>query len=126
MIASNHNRRFQFAALHQIIHRQRELRPLAIAKPADARRQSLKTNALPRQIDPAAENAIVRKHLQYQIVSHSDVRRLSRERNPAERPPALAEQRTDVCWNKSREIVSVLHSILEGKGADVIAIIKCD
>jgi hypothetical protein len=61
VIAPNHDRRFDLPFLHQIIHRQAELRPLAVSQPADARRQSLKLDALARQINPAAQDTILRE-----------------------------------------------------------------
>jgi hypothetical protein len=45
---------FDLSLLHQVVHGQPELRALAVAQPADARRQSLELDALARQVDPAA------------------------------------------------------------------------
>src|SRR5215831_8691008 len=113
MITSDNDWSFEFAILDQIVHCEGELRALTITEPADAGRQSLKANALARKIDPAAKNAILWKHLQNQIVGHSNIRGLSRQCNPAEGTASLAEQRTDICRNESREVVCFLHSILE-------------
>ena len=40
MIASNHNRRFDFAALHQLVYRHAEFGAIAVTEPANARGQS--------------------------------------------------------------------------------------
>src|SRR5262249_4823874 len=124
MIAPNHDRRLQLAFLYQIVHGQAKLRPLAITQPADARRQSLKMYAFARQLDPAAQDAVLREQLEHQIVSDGDVRRVARERYPAERSAALAEQRTDIGGHEARKIVGILHAALEGEGADIVAVIE--
>jgi len=65
MVATDHDRGFELPFLYQIVHRQPELRPLAIPQPADTRRQPLKLDSLSRQVNPAAQNAIVRKQFQH-------------------------------------------------------------
>src|SRR5437667_9531543 len=103
-----------------------ELCAFAVSKPADACGQSLKFDSLARQINPAAQDAIIRKQLQNEVIGHSDVRRLARKRDPAKRPAPFAEQRPDVSGDESRKIVGILYAVLEGKCANVISIIKCD
>src|SRR5580765_1013537 len=120
MIAANHNRCFEFAFLDQIVHRQPELRTLTITQPADTRRQSLELDALARQFDPAAQNAIPRKHLQYQIVSDGNISGIAGERYPSERAAAFAEERTDVRRNKTGKIIGVFHALLKSKRPDVV------
>ena len=61
MVAANHDRRRNFAGTHQLVHRQTQLRPLAVAQPADASRQTLEVNALASQLDPAFERFVSRK-----------------------------------------------------------------
>src|SRR5260221_6403637 len=121
MVAANHNGRLELAFLDQIVHGQTELCALSIAQPADARRQTLKLDALARQVDPAAENAVLREKLQHQIVGNGDVCRVAGKGHPAERPSPFAEQRTDISRNKAGKIVSVLHTALEREGADIVA-----
>ena len=65
-----------------------------------------------------------REHLQHQIIGGVNVGGIARQRRPAERPAAFAEQRTNIGRHKSREIVSVLHAVLEGEGADVVAVVE--
>ena len=90
------------------------------------RRQSLELDPLARQIDPAAENFVLREHLQHQIVGGVNVGRIARERRPAERPASFAEQRTNVRRHESGKIVGVLHAVLEGEGANVVAVVEGD
>src|SRR5713101_546132 len=108
MVAPDHDGRLQFALGHQGIKRQAKLVPFAVAEPADARRQALKFHSLLRQLDPASEMLILRKHLQHQLICPRDIRSLARERRPAERAFAFAKERPNVRWHKSREVVSVL------------------
>ena len=65
MIAPHHDGRFDLALLHQIVDGHAEAGALAVSQPADARRQPLEFNALARQVYPALENLIVRKHFQH-------------------------------------------------------------
>src|SRR5258708_11114872 len=126
MIAPHHNGSFQLPLLHQIIDRQTELCALAVAQPADSRRQTLKLDPLAREINPATQNLILRKEFEYQVVGDVNVRRLTRERHPAKRPPAFAEQPTNVSRHKSPEIVCILHPSLKRKGADIVTVVKRD
>ena len=125
MIAADHDRRFQFAARDEIVEREAEFVALAIAEPADARGQALKADALLRELDPAAENFIVREHLQHEPIGAMNVGRLARKRDPAERPASFAKQRANVGGNEAGEVVGVLHALLEGERANVVAVIEC-
>src|SRR5690348_318351 len=111
MIAADHDRGLDLSALHQIVHGKTELRTFPVAQPADPRGQSLESNSLARQIDPAAQNAVLGEHLQNQVVCNSDIRRLPRERNPAEWAASFAEEWTDICGYKSGKIVGILNAM---------------
>ena len=56
MISPDYNRRLELPSLHQLIHRQPELGPFAVAEPANPGGQTLKMNSLARQLHPAGEN----------------------------------------------------------------------
>src|ERR1700730_3220749 len=107
MIAPNHDGAFQFAARHQIVERHPEAVAFAVAEPADARGQALKSHALLRELDPARKNLVVRKHFQHQLVSAVNIGSLAGKRGPAERAAAFAEKRTNVSRHEAGEIVSV-------------------
>src|SRR5689334_12939716 len=126
MIATDHDWRFDLAFLHQVVHGQPKLRTLAITQPADARRKPLELDALARQFNPAAQDAVFGKHLQNKIVGHSNVSGVATERHPAEWAAAFTKQRTDIRRYKARKIIGVLHTLLEGKRPDVVAVIKSD
>src|SRR6185437_11845038 len=105
MVAPDHDWRFNLALLHQIVHSQPKLRAFPIAQPADTRWQSLELDALARQVDPAAQDSVLREQLQDQVVSYADIGGITRERYPAERPTPFTEQRTNICGHKAGEII---------------------
>ena len=110
MVAANHDGGDQFAGAHQPVDRQSELGALAVAQPADARRQSLKLNALACQREPSRQRLVVREHLGGQPVGAVDVRGIAGERHPAERSAAFAEQRADVFGHEAGDIEGALHA----------------
>src|SRR2546427_4097780 len=55
MIPAHHHGRLDFAFRHQVVERQAKLVALAVAQPANSRRQTLKFDALLRQLDPASQ-----------------------------------------------------------------------
>src|SRR5215813_10723757 len=73
MIAPYRDRRLEIAPLYEIVDRLAHLSTLAVTEPADARRQSLKVNAVARQTQPAIQRAIVRKHLEREIVGLANI-----------------------------------------------------
>src|SRR6185369_17449856 len=75
MIAPDRNWRFEIATLDEIVDRLAHLGTLAVTEPADTRRQSLEVNAIARQTQPAIQRAIVRKHLEGEIVGLANVSR---------------------------------------------------
>ena len=53
--------------------RQSKPRAVAVAEPADPRRQSLERHALARHADPATQCRIIRKHLERRVIGHANV-----------------------------------------------------
>src|SRR5207244_11814943 len=97
------NGSFHLPPPHQFVHSDAKLGALAITKPADARRQSLKMNALFRQLHPARQNCILREKLEGERVGPRDVIRIAAECNPAERPFSFAKERADIVRNKNAD-----------------------
>src|SRR5580693_8840439 len=126
MIAAYYDWCFDLALLHQIVHGKAKLRALSVPKPADACRQSLELDAPASEVNPAAQDAIVREEFENKIICDVNVGGFARERDPAERTASCAEQRTNIGRNESREIVGVLHTALEREGADVVSVVECD
>ena len=124
MIAANHDRRLELAAAHQAVHRQAKLGPLAVAQPADARRQALEADAPAGQRQPAGQRLIVREEFGGQAVGAVNVLRIAGERHPTKGTAAFAEQRSNVLGHEARNIVGAFHARLPGLGADVVAVIE--
>src|SRR5207245_1512107 len=91
-----------------------------------ARRQALERYASLRQREPAAQVVVLREQLQRQPVGALQVPRLARQRDPAERPPPLAEQRPDVLGYESRDLERLLEPGVGGLSADVVAVVERD
>src|SRR5689334_23440128 len=126
MIAANRDRRFQIAAPDEIVNRFAHLRAFAVTEPADARRQSLKVNAIARQTQPAIQRAIVGKQLEREVVSLANVFRVARQRDPAKRSLAFAEQRANVLRHETRNLECIFATSVESLLANVVAVIKRD
>ena len=69
--------------------------PLAVAEPADPGGQALERHARLGHLDPAAQPGVVREELEDRPVGPEDVGRVAGQRDPPERPAALAELRPD-------------------------------
>ena len=101
-------------------------RALAVAEPADARRQALERDALLRQLDPAARG-LDRSGTASSTacVGDADVLRIARQRDPAERALALAEQRADVRRHEARDVEGASRTPASSRlRADVVAVVE--
>ena len=96
---------------------------VAEAHPADARRQALEADAPPRHVEPIVQMRIVRHQLLDLGVGLVDIFRVARQRGPAERPDAAAEQRPDVGGHEAGKIERVAHPLFERHLADVVAVV---
>src|SRR5579871_2512203 len=124
MVAAHHDRSLDFSLSYKFVDGQTKLGPFPVAKPADAGGKALELDALAGQINPAAQNAILRKHLQNQIVSYGNVGGLAGERHPAEGAAPFAKQGPYVSRHKSREIIGVFDAPLKSKRPDIVSVIK--
>ena len=86
------------------------LRPLAVAEPADARRQPLDRHLLGGQAQPALEPGVVGEELGQRGVDARDVGGVAGQRRHPERSPALAEERPDEGGHEAGEVERVLHA----------------
>ena len=96
MIAADHDRGFQLALCDHFIEGQAQLVAFAQADPADARRQALELDALPRHVEPAVQVRIVRDEFLHLGVGLVDVFRIAGQGGPAEGTDAAAEERADI------------------------------
>ena len=124
MIAADHDRRLQLAARHHLV--EGEAQPMAVAEPdpADARRQALELDARSRHVEPVVQVRVVRHQLLHLGVGAVDVLRIARQRRPAERPDAAAEQRADIGRHEAREIEGIGDALSLRHLADVVAVVE--
>ena len=90
------------AGAHELVDREPGPRAIAVPEPADPRREPLEGDALGRQLEPPLEQRIVREERAELAVDRLDVRRIARERRPAERADASTEERPDVRRDEAR------------------------
>ena len=96
---------------------------LAEADPADARGQALEGDALARHVEPVVQVRVVGDQLLHLGVGAVDVLGVARERRPAERADAAAEERADVGRHEAREGEGVGEALLQRHLADVVAVV---
>ena len=100
---------------------------LAVLEPADARGKTLELHALLGLLDPAGERCVAGKRLEHGPVGLGDVGRVARERRPAERPGALAEERPDERGHEARNVERLRHGPVVGHLApEVVAVVEHD
>ena len=109
---------------HHLVERQAEPVPLAEADPADPRRQALEGDPLARHVEPAVEVRVVGDQLLHLRVGAVDVLGIARQRAPAERADAAAEERPDIGRHEAGEIEGVGDALVLGDLADVVAIVE--
>ena len=124
MIAADHDRRADLAALDGVVEREPGLGAIAVAEPADARRQTLERDAFAGEANPALERDVGGKQALDDLVRRRDVLRITGERDPAERALAFAEQRADVLGHETLEAERVLEPGLEREAAQVVAVVE--
>src|SRR5882724_473101 len=96
MIAADCDRGFEMRTFDEIVYCFTHLGAFPITKPTDARRQSLKMNAIACEPNPAVQRSIIRKEFESEIVGFAYVVRITGERHPAKRPLPFAEERSNV------------------------------
>src|SRR5690606_9865370 len=112
VVAADHDGRLQLAPAHHVVEEQSRPVALAVAEPADARRQPLEREALHALGEPAAQALVLGEELEERPVRPPDVLGVARERDPAERPAALAELVADERRHEARVGEGVLEAAL--------------
>ncbi len=95
VVAPDHDRRAHGAGGHELVEPLARSIALAVAEPADARRQPLVSDPLGREPEPPLQALVIREHGAHSLVGGRDVGGIARERRPPERPLALAEHRAN-------------------------------
>src|SRR6185437_2525398 len=124
VVASDDDRSPELTASHHLVEGQAQAVPVPEAHPADACRQSLEVDALARHVQPMMQMPILRQELTHFGVGPVDVLGIARQRGPAERTDAAAEQRPDVSRNEARESKGVLDAGVEGPLPQVVAVVE--
>jgi len=104
-------------------HRAR-LGAFAVAEPVDAGGQPLEGDPFAGQRDPALDKAVVRESAQQRHVRDRDVVRVAGQRDEAERPDALAEQRPNVARHDPWVVERLRQSGLARLAAQVVAVVE--
>ena len=123
VVAADDDGRLQLARAHHLVEGQAGAVALAQADPADACGQALEGDALTRHVQPAVQVGVLREQLLHLGVGLADVFGVTRQRHPAERPLAAAEQRPHVGGHEAGEVEGVLHAGIQRHLADVVAVI---
>ena len=124
MVAADHDRRRDLAGADHLVESQPETVTLAVPEPADPCRQALEGDLLAGQLDPPMQTVIVGKLLEHRPIGGRDVGGIARQRNPAERAFALAEQRADVCRQEARIVERPVEATELGLGAQAVAVVE--
>src|SRR6478609_82507 len=74
--------------------------------------------------DPLVQAVVVGEEVEHGLVRGRDVARVARERSPAERTLALAEERTDVGRHEPREVERPVVAAEPGLVADRVAVVE--
>ena len=124
MVAADDDGSGDLAFLHQVIKQQAGLVALVVAQPANTCGQALELDVFLGGIQPIVEVLVVREELLERLVGDLDVLRITRQRGPAERAQALAEERTDVGGHEAGELEGALVAGVAGLVADGVAVVE--
>ena len=124
VVAADHDRRADLARAHELVEAQPRQVALAVAEPADARRQALVGDARARQLEPALQVQVVGEELADGGVGGRDVVGIARERRPAERARARAEERPHVGLDEAGVREGLREAARAGLGAQAVAVVE--
>src|SRR5579864_3073688 len=124
MVAPDDDRRLELPARHHLVEGEAETVPVAEAHPADARRQTLKLDALAGHIQPVMQMAVLGQELAHPGIRPEDVLRIARECYPAERAHPAAEEWPDISRHEPGKSKGLLQALVKGHLADVVAVVE--
>ena len=102
VVAADHDRRRDCARADELVDREARPGAVAVAEPADPRRQPLEGDALGSELQPAQEQRVVGEQPPELVVDRRDVGRVARESGPPEGADAAAEERPDIGRDEAR------------------------
>src|SRR5438552_2249065 len=124
MIAADDDGRFDLATLNQIIHGDAKLSAIAIAQPANARRQTLEMDSLLCQFQPARKSLVLWKKFERKLISPRDVGWIAAQRDPSKRTFSFAEERAAILQHEPSNIEYLFDAGLFRLRANVVPIIE--
>ena len=126
MVATEHDRSFDFATGDKFIEDLAHLRAFTISQPADACRKALKRYLVLRLFNPGAERFVLRKCFKDRSVCAINILGFARQCDPAERTLAVTEERSDVFGNETGNRKCVFQTVRLGLTADIVAVVEHD
>ena len=102
VVAPDDDRCRDGARADELVDREARFGAVAVAEPADPRRQPLEGDALGSKLQPAQEQRVVGEQPPELVVDRRDVGRVARESGPPERADAAAEERPDIGRDEAR------------------------
>ena len=123
-IAADHDGRRQIAMSDHVVEPHPEPMPLAVPEPADPRGQPLVGDALAGHPDPSGERLVPGELLQHGSIGRGDIGWIARQRGPAERTLAFAEQRSDVCGDEPGVVERPIETPEPRLGPEVVAVVE--
>ena len=102
MIAADHDGRRDAAGADELVDREPRPRAVAVAEPADPRREALERDLLGRHREPPLQEDVVGKQPLQLAIDRLDVGGVAGEHRPPERADAAAEERPDIGRDEAR------------------------
>jgi hypothetical protein len=124
VVAADHDRRLELAVAHHLVEGQAELVAQAQADPADARGQALEAMRSRAMSSQRCRCGVVGDQFLDLGVGPCRCPRDRRQRDPAERADAAAEQRAHVGRHEAGEVEGVGAALVLGHLADVVAVVE--
>ena len=90
------------AGADQLVDRKTGTGAVAVAEPANPRRETLELDATGRQLEPATKEPVVREQLEELAIDGLDVGGLPRKRCPSKRPHSATEERSNIGRDEAR------------------------
>src|SRR5690625_5075477 len=126
MVSTDREGCAHLTARYEIVERDPEPRPLALAEPADPGREPLEGNPLLRHRDPAPEVLILGEEFEDEFIGPVDILRITREGDPPEGALTLRKEGSDIGRNEAGEGEGILEAGIEGLATEVVAIVEGD
>ena len=124
MITTDDDRCADLARRDQVVEGQACLVPLAIAEPADSRRQSLEADLVTSTTHPFVQPIIVWEEIHHSLVGCFDVGWIAGQRNPTKWTLPLTEQRPDIGRHETGELEGSFVAAQPGLVANRVAVVE--